>query len=181
MSFLLNAARLSPPFFSFCPSLAPHSIKKSCPDVPTLKEYFDFSYGAPYSIVHQKAVQNFVKSLVGYSLITYLLQVSNGLFDQSICLSAYRMLRRNQFRPVWVLSSSLHTTPHSIFIALPVGLMPYVLQVKDRHNANILIDNDGHIVHIDFGFILGGEQIPQNRTPLHCTALRYAAFRCTAQ
>ena len=51
------------------------SIKKSSPDVPSLKEYFDFSYGAPYSLVHQKAVQNFVKSLVGYSLITYLLQV----------------------------------------------------------------------------------------------------------
>jgi hypothetical protein len=72
------------PLSSLPPSLQ-HSIKKSCPDVPTLKEYFDFSYGAPYSIVHQKAVQNFVKSLVGYSLITYLLQVSNGLCDKSVC------------------------------------------------------------------------------------------------
>jgi hypothetical protein len=77
-------------------------IKKLKPDKSmTLAEYFSLHFGDSYSFIYAKAIQNFVRSLAGYSLITYL------------------------------------------------------AQVRDRHNANLLIDNEGHMVHIDFGFIFG--------------------------
>ncbi|KAF8844943.1 kinase-like protein [Paxillus ammoniavirescens] len=66
----------------------------------TLMDHFKSTYGDPSTAKFVRAQRNFAKSLAGYSIVTYL------------------------------------------------------LQIKDRHNGNILLDREGHLVHIDFGFML---------------------------
>ena len=68
----------------------------------SLHDFYLYNYGNgdANSILYKKAMNNYISSLAGYSLVCYF------------------------------------------------------LQIKDRHNGNILIDNEGHLIHIDFGFLL---------------------------
>ncbi|KAI7885089.1 hypothetical protein K492DRAFT_234424 [Lichtheimia hyalospora FSU 10163] len=85
-----------------------HSIKKEAytrgwntkGTIYTLGEYYERHFGPPTSDEYIKAQDAFMRSLAGYSIACY------------------------------------------------------ILQIKDRHNGNILIDNEGHLIHIDFGFFL---------------------------
>ncbi|XWS29887.1 hypothetical protein CRYUN_Cryun24cG0069000 [Craigia yunnanensis] len=75
-----------------------HSIKSRYPYISSLREFFAAKY-QENSPSFKLAQRNFVESMAGYSLVCYLLQVT------------------------------------------------------DRQNGNLLLD-EGHIIHIDFGFIL---------------------------
>ncbi|KAI8969727.1 kinase-like domain-containing protein, partial [Pilobolus umbonatus] len=81
-----------------------HSIKKKAlsgtDGYYSLFQYYIKKWGAPESSSFKKAQDRFMRSLAGYSIASYL------------------------------------------------------MQIKDRHNGNLLIDDAGHIIHIDFGFIL---------------------------
>eukprot|EP01105_Mastigella_eilhardi_P017661 TRINITY_DN4067_c0_g1_i1.p1 TRINITY_DN4067_c0_g1~~TRINITY_DN4067_c0_g1_i1.p1 ORF type:complete len:1163 (-),score=352.24 TRINITY_DN4067_c0_g1_i1:383-3871(-) len=54
------------------------------------------------------------------------------------------------------------------------AVVSYILQVKDRHNGNILIDDLGHIVHIDFGFLF-------DRTPGGNLGFEKSPFKLTEE
>ncbi|KAF2720287.1 phosphatidylinositol-4-kinase [Polychaeton citri CBS 116435] len=63
------------------------------------------------------------------------------------------------------------------------SIISYLLQFKDRHNGNIMVDDAGHILHIDFGFCFdiapGG--IKFERAPFKLTPEMVAVMGGSAQ
>ena len=96
------------------------ALKRSMPkELTTLREFFTWQFGGARSSSYIQALNNFVCSLAGYSLVCF------------------------------------------------------ILQIKDRHNGNILLDSQGHIIHIDFGFLISnapGKGIKFEQAPFKLTS-----------
>jgi len=63
----------------------------------------------------------------------------------------------SHFLDVYGSDPSALRTAKLAFAASLAGysLLQYLLLIKDRHNGNIMLDAEGHLIHIDFGFVLG--------------------------
>lgn len=97
--------------------------------------------------------------------------ISIDQLKKKIKNNSLRTFFENYFGPT---DSKRFKTAMNNFISSLAGysLVCYFLQIKDRHNANILINNEGYLVHIDFGFLLSnapGKGIKFEKAPFKLT------------
>ncbi|ETV70846.1 hypothetical protein H257_13626 [Aphanomyces astaci] len=84
---------------------------------------------------------------------------------------------RNHFESIYGATNStmFHTASSNFVQSLAAySIVCYILCIKDRHNGNILLDVEGHVVHIDFGFFLG-------RAPGGSFSFETAPFKLTME
>mmetsp|Transcript_29169 Transcript_29169/g.73361 ORF Transcript_29169/g.73361 Transcript_29169/m.73361 type:complete len:1001 (+) Transcript_29169:203-3205(+) len=89
----------------------------------------------------------------------------SGLIETVTDTASIHQLKKNNpnftslsdyFKDVYNAPSAKYKFAQRNFVESMAGysIVCYLLQIKDRHNGNILLDSSGHVVHIDFGFML---------------------------
>lgn len=78
----------------------------------------------------------------------------NALKKKMIALKEPRLLTLKGFYRWYYRDKFEEAQMNFIKSLASYSLYTYIFAIKDRHNGNIMIDRKGHIIHIDFGFML---------------------------
>lgn len=90
---------------------------------------------------------NFTRSLAAYAILSLVLQVKILCVCMHNCVHAHMCVHE-------YLCAYNQVCAYTQVGAYTQVCAYVILQIKDRHNANILITKDGCMVHVDFGYIL---------------------------
>ncbi len=139
------------------------ALKRHTPHL-ALHDFFRRHFGRRGML--RQARTNFVESCAAYSVVCYLLQVG----PEHVCCAVLRCALVSsavlEFFMVFLGSISQLISGKSsrlsqlqpaftAIVRLVFFLFCYcVAQIKDRHNGNLLLSADGHLIHIDWGFAL---------------------------
>jgi phosphatidylinositol 4-kinase B len=112
----------------------------------------------PYSIIPYSSDSGLIEFIDDTRTISYLKEVSH---ERSL-----RNIYKQIFGGNWEASIT-----NFIQSLAGYSLIQYLFDIKDRHNNNILVDVYGHIIHIDFSFMLSSSPGNMNfeRAPFKLT------------
>lgn len=96
----------------------------------------------PYGIVVCGKISAFIEYIQGSSSLSALKKAHHGASLYTIFSSSKNQHKLYQYRKNFTESLAAYS------------LVCHLINIKDRHNGNILIDEEANIIHIDFGYMI---------------------------
>ena len=117
------------------------------------------SGGIMQTIINSASLNKINKINFSLSNVVHLSAHQHSTLEESIITADYSNMKKYFIYKFGSASIEYETALYNFISSLTgYSLLCYFLEIKDRNNGNILLDDLGHIYHIDFGFLL-------NKTP----------------